>query len=99
MVRRYESSGTDMAHGDIKDNLGNPNRTGSTSTYPYVVLTILFLLTTGATIAYHQNSAIFIDGPGERWTPVIFLIGLCVSLLLFGMTHRDAAARAALERR
>lgn len=91
--------GTDMARGDVKDNPDYQNTTRSPFTYPYVVLSILFLLTLGATIAYHQNSAIFLDGPGERWTPVIFLIGLCVSLLLFGMTHRDAAARAALVRK
>lgn len=86
-----------MAQADDKDNRNDQHRTRSTSRYPYIVLSILFLLTIGATLAYHQNSAIFIDGSGERWTPVVFLIGLCVSLLLFGMTHRDAAARAALE--
>lgn len=67
--------------------------------YSYVVLSILILLTIGATLAYHQNSLMLVDGSGSRWTPVVFLIGLCVSLLLFGMTHRDAAARFALHQK
>jgi signal transduction histidine kinase len=66
--------------------------------YSYIVLSILILLTAGATLAYHQNSFMFADESGE-WTPVVFLIGLCVSLLLFGMTHRDAAARFALHQK
>jgi signal transduction histidine kinase len=67
--------------------------------YSYIVLAILVLLTIGATLAYHQNSFMFADESGNRWTPVVFLIGLCVSLLLFGMTHRDAAARFALHQK
>jgi signal transduction histidine kinase len=63
--------------------------------YSYVVLVILLLLTTGATIAYYQNFAAF-DASGGNWTAVVFLIGFCVSLLLFGMTHREATARARL---
>ena len=67
--------------------------------YSYVVLSILLLLTVGATLVYYQNSPIFADESGSRWTPVVFLIGLCVSLLLFGMTHRDAVARFALHQK
>jgi signal transduction histidine kinase len=67
--------------------------------YSYVVLSILILLTVGATVVYHQNSLMFADESGSRWTPVVFLIGLCVSLLLFGMTHRDATARFALHQK
>jgi signal transduction histidine kinase len=67
--------------------------------YSYVVLSILILLTIGATLVYYQNSVIFEDESGSRWTPVVFLIGLCISLLLFGMTHRDATARLALQQR
>jgi signal transduction histidine kinase len=67
--------------------------------YSYVVLGILLLLTVGATIAYYQNAAAFSDDTGTRWTPVVFLIGLCVSLLLFGMTHREATTRASLLRK
>src|SRR5215203_421243 len=71
----------------------------SVSNYSYVVLSILLLLTIGATLAYYQNSAMFADGSGARWTAVVFLIGLCVSLIIFGMTHRDAAARYALHQK
>jgi len=85
-----------MAHGYVEKKKSNLPAGFS---YPYVVLSILFLLTIGATLAYYQNSFVVADGSGERWTPVVFLIGLCVSLLLFGMTHRDALARLALERR
>jgi signal transduction histidine kinase len=63
------------------------------------VLGILLLLTTGATIAYYKNASAFADYSGQRWAPVVFLIGLCVSLLIFGMTHREATTRAALLRR
>ncbi|MEO8572388.1 MAG: HAMP domain-containing sensor histidine kinase [Pyrinomonadaceae bacterium] len=63
------------------------------------MLSILLLLTIGATLAYYQNSIIFGDDSGDRWTPVVFVIGLCVSLLIFGMTHRDAAARYDLQQR
>lgn len=76
-------------------------RTRSTALFnhSYIVLSILLLITAGVTIAYYQNSAAFADETGTRWTPVVFLIGLCVSLVLFGMTHREATARARLMRR
>ena len=64
--------------------------------YSYVVLGILLLLTAGATIAYYRNAGAFTDGSQNRWALVIFLIGLCISLLIFGMTHREATARASL---
>lgn len=67
--------------------------------YSYLVLSILLLLTIGATLAYYQNAAAFDDGSGSRWTPVVFLIGICVSLVIFGMTHREAAARHRLHRK
>ena len=67
--------------------------------YSYVVLGILVLLTLGATIAYYQNAPAFSDATGTRWTPVVFLIGLGISLLLFGMTHREATTRANLLRK
>ena len=70
-----------------------------TFNYSFVVLSILLLITIGASLAYYQNAAVFNDETGERWTPVIFLIGLCVSLLIFGMTHREAAARLALQKK
>jgi len=65
--------------------------------YSYVVLAILSLITIGATLVYYQNSAVFEDVTGARWTPVVFLIGVCVSLLIFGMTHRETTARRALQ--
>ena len=67
--------------------------------YSYAVLTILLLLTAGATIAYYKNGLVFADETGTGLTPVVFLIGLCVSLLLFGVTHREATARARLMRK
>ncbi|HVF30496.1 MAG TPA: HAMP domain-containing sensor histidine kinase [Pyrinomonadaceae bacterium] len=67
--------------------------------YPFVVLGILLLLAVGATLAYYRNAAAFEDATGERWTPVVFLIGVCVSLVIFGMTHREAAARAVLHQK
>lgn len=67
--------------------------------YSYIVLTILLLLTIGATIAFYQSSPIFDDDAKSRWTPVVFLIGLCVSLLIFGMTHREGAARFRLRQK
>ncbi len=88
-----------MAHSDGKDTKDGESLKSPGFRYPYVVLSILFLITIGATVAYHQSSELLVDGSRERWTPVVFLIGLCVSLLLFGMTHRDAAARVALERK
>jgi NADH:ubiquinone oxidoreductase subunit D len=65
--------------------------------YSYVVLAILSLITIGATLVYYQNSAVFEDVTGARWTPVVFLIGVCVSLLIFGMTHRETTALRALQ--
>ena len=82
-----------MARSDRK------GKQSSFSNYPYVVLSILLLLTIGATLAYYQNASMFADETGTRWTTVVFLIGFCISLLLFGMTHRDAAARCALQQR
>jgi signal transduction histidine kinase len=67
--------------------------------YSYVVLSILFLFTIGATLAYYQNALAFQDPTGARWTPVVFLIGVCISLLIFGMTHREATARVALQKK
>ena len=66
--------------------------------YPYAVLIILLILTAGATIAFHQNSSAFFDG-GSQWTPVVLLIGLCVSLVIFAMTQRERIARRSLQRR
>jgi signal transduction histidine kinase len=67
--------------------------------YSYVVLAILLLITTGATVAYHQNFATLEHNTGGDWTAVVFLIGFCVSLLIFGMTHREATARARLSQK
>ena len=75
------------------------SRAAAVFNYSYVVLGILVLLTIGSTLAYYQNSAAFSDDSGTRWTPVVFLIGLCVSLVIFGMTHREAAARLRLHQR
>lgn len=65
--------------------------------HSYVVLSILSLITIGATLVYYQTAAAFEDATGVRWTPVVFLIGVCVSLLIFGMTHREATALRALQ--
>jgi signal transduction histidine kinase len=75
------------------------DKSGLAFNYSYVVLVILLLISCGTTIAYYQNSNIFADDSGMRWTPVVFLIGLCISLVIFGMTHREAAARLRLEQR
>jgi signal transduction histidine kinase len=73
------------------DNSKLRRRSTALFNYSYVVLAITLLLTTGATVAYHRNVEL-----GSGWTPGVFLAGLCISLLLFGMTHREAAARARL---
>ncbi len=75
------------------------DKSSAAFSYSYVVLGILLLLTVGSTLAYYQNSAMFADESGTRWTPVVFLIGFCVSLLIFGMTQREAAARARLQQK
>ncbi len=67
--------------------------------FSYAVLAILILLTIGATAAYHQNSLLFAGDEVSRWTPAVFLIGLCISLMIFGLTHREASARLVLQRR
>ncbi len=85
-----------MLFGDRKQKKDNPSEVFN---YSYVVLSILLLLTIGATLAYYQSASMFADDSGSRGTPVVFLIGLCVSLLLFGMTYRDAAARFSLQQR
>ena len=61
--------------------------------YAYAVLAILLLLTLGSSLAYYQNASVFDDGSGAQWTPVVFLVGICVSLVIFGMTYRESAAR------
>jgi signal transduction histidine kinase len=88
-----------MARSDVKLSSELPDRSLAAFNYSYVVLAILFLLTVGATLAYYQHSAIFADETGTRWTPVVFLIGLCVSLVIFGMTHREATASISLQER
>src|SRR5689334_9930782 len=90
--RKDRDQGAIMAHTDPNTS---PGRFAALN-YSYLVLTVLFLLTIGSTLVYYQNAT---APDGEFWTPAVFLIGLCVSLLLFGMTHRDTAARSALERR
>lgn len=67
--------------------------------YSYVVLAILFLLTIGSTLAYYQNAEMFGADTQARWTPVVFLIGFCISLVIFGMTQREAAARLRLHQK
>lgn len=76
-----------------------PSGKVSVFNYSYVVLAILMLLTIGSTIAYFDNSVALHGEMGVRWTPVVFLIGLCVSLLIFGMTHREIAAKLVLEQK
>jgi signal transduction histidine kinase len=66
--------------------------------YSYLVLTILLLLTVGATIAYHQDVGMFRHN-SVGWTPVVFVIGVCISFLIFGLTHRDSVVRRELEAR
>jgi signal transduction histidine kinase len=39
----------------------------------------------------------FYEQSSVHWTPVVFFIGVGVSFLLFGMTHREAAARKDLQ--
>ncbi|MEP6705483.1 MAG: histidine kinase dimerization/phospho-acceptor domain-containing protein, partial [Acidobacteriota bacterium] len=85
-----------MAWTDLKKRKAEPF---SVLTYSYGVLSILLLLTVGATLVYYQNFGTFADDSGSRWTAVVFIIGLCVSLLIFGITHRDTAARFTLHQR
>jgi len=40
----------------------------------------------------------FSEQSSVHWTPVIFFVGIGVSFLLFGMTHREASARADLQK-
>ena len=67
--------------------------------YSYIVLGILLILTIGVTVAYYQNAHLLAGGGAVQWAPVVFLIGLCISLVIFGMTHREATARASLFRK
>ena len=67
--------------------------------YSYVVLAILLIITIGATVAYYRNAPTVVGDAATQWAPVIFLIGLCISLLIFGMTHREATTRANLLRK
>jgi signal transduction histidine kinase len=85
-----------MAPTDLKKKSAEPS---SVFNYSYAVFSILLLLTIGVTLAYYQNAEMFADGSEARWTPVVFVIGLCVSLVIFGMTHRDSAARYALQQK
>ena len=85
-----------MVRSDLKNFR---RRESAVFNYSYVVLGILILLTIGSTLAYYQNSAAFSDDSGTRWTPVVFLIGVCVSLVIFGMTHREASARLRLHQK
>ncbi|PYT01946.1 MAG: hypothetical protein DMF63_03690 [Acidobacteria bacterium] len=81
------------------DRMPTTEPQSSVFNYSYVVLSILSLLTVGATLAFYQNALSFEDSTVALWTPVVFLIGLCVSLLIFGMTHREATARLALQKK
>ncbi|HEX6124172.1 MAG TPA: HAMP domain-containing sensor histidine kinase [Pyrinomonadaceae bacterium] len=67
--------------------------------YSYLVLSIMLLLTAGATLVYYQNSTLFADDTGARWTPVVFLVGFCISLVIFAITHREATARLVLQQK
>ena len=67
--------------------------------YSFVVLAILMLLTVGATIAFYESSTQLDSEAADRWTPAVFLIGLCISLLIFGVTYREIAARAVLQQK
>jgi signal transduction histidine kinase len=67
--------------------------------YSYVVLAILLIITIGGTVAYYRNAPSVAGDAATQWAPVIFLIGLCISLLIFGMTHREATTRANLLRK
>lgn len=89
----------EMVRAETKTSVSSSVDSSAAFNYSYVVLIILFLLTIGATLGYHQNSAAFEDETGTRWTPVVFLIGLCVSLVIFAMTHREANARLTLQQK
>lgn len=85
-----------MVRSDTKSSL---KKTAGVFNYSYVVLGILLLLTAGTTLAYYQNAHVFADESGMKWTPVVFLIGLCISLVIFGMTYREATARMILQQK
>lgn len=67
--------------------------------YSYVVLGILLLLSIGATVAFYEVSTNLDRESARLWTPVVFLIGFCVSLLIFGATYREISARERLQRK
>lgn len=89
----------------MRSNMGRSERKGPETlspdvfNYSYVVLGILLLLTIGSTLVYHQHAASFSGDDGARWTPVVCLIGLCISLVIFGMTYREATARYRLQQK
>ena len=67
--------------------------------YSYVVLAILMLLTAGSTLAFYKVTASLDTEAGRVWTPVVALIGFCVSLLVFGATYREIQARKVLQKK
>jgi signal transduction histidine kinase len=48
-------------------------------------------------IAYRSMPS-FVAGSSLGWTPLIFICGICISFLLFGMTYWEASARVKLQR-
>lgn len=49
-------------------------------------------------LIHYKSMPAFITGSSLGWTPLIFISGVCISFLLFGMTYWEAAARVKLQR-
>lgn len=46
----------------------------------------------------YKSMPSFVAGSSLGWTPLIFISGVCISFLLFGMTYWEASARVKLQR-
>lgn len=46
----------------------------------------------------YRSMPSFVTGSSLGWTPLIFITGVCISFLLFGMTYWEASARVKLQR-
>ena len=88
-----------MTTSESRDREKANSKLSAAFNYSYVVLVILLLLTIGATIAFFEISNNLDTESGRLWTPVVFLIGFCVSLLIFGATYREIQARAVLQQK
>ena len=94
-VKIYDQSAQDQNL--LAESVGDPGDVTKTAIGPGRVFD-RFDIADRIWIAQYDPLPSFEAGSYVRWTPIIVIVGLCLSFMLFAMTYREATARVRLQR-